>query len=364
MLRINPFRKQRPVITLRLDIAILIVTVPSLLLISSLLSLTSHVKKLDPTVTGQALYPSSINSSATLQQYHLVRSRLLSDLPNCSHHGRAQSFLLVFQGHSGSTALMTSLRQHSQTLIDGFEPVDHGIFAEKTENASLHALQYTKTFFTNATNMNLTAGFKIRPTHLLRRPLSFFHIVQHFHTRIVWSYRSNILKQAIGDYRIHYYNDTVSYEGIKLQQSSNHSSTHQRPTSIQIGNMTKLFKLMVGRVRADRNLALALHAVRPDSCLLPVSYESYLRSPTLTLERVQRFLGLSLDEIHPPERAKANQDSLCDLVSNWHDVCRAFFPCVEWRWMLDDYENGCSCSNLPASSFKTSISFCDFNAKP
>lgn len=301
------------------------------------------------------------------QKQDRIHDRLISQLPTCSHHGPAKTFLMIFMGHSGSTALMTSLKQHSGTYIQGLEPVDHGKFVagkKGLDNAKL-ALEYTREYFNNATRQKLTAGFKIRPLHIHKRPKEFQRLVRRYRTRIVWSFRTNLLKQAIGDYAIHYYGDKSAYEGLKIDADGTYNDSRndesiddRRSKSFKITDMKRLYKLMQSRVYGDKAVSYALRAMRPDGCVLPVSYESYLNYPELTLERIHRFLGLDVKEIHPPLRRKANQDSICDLVENWEDICEAFFGCVQWRWMLDDFENGCSCSRLNPSRFRKHLAFC------
>jgi len=204
--------------------------------------------------------------------------------------------------------------------------------------------------------MNKTAGFKIRPRNLHLRPRSFAKVVQMFDARIIWSYRTNVMKQAVGSYSIEYLGDKSAYEGLRVD-SDGSALQKNRSTRFRIHDMGALHELLKGRIKGDREVSAALQKISPE-CVLAVSYESFLRQPSLTLERVQRFLGLSMDEVHPPLRAKATKDSLCDVVENWEELCAAFFGCVQWRWMLDDFENGCSCSSLNPSTFNTTRKYC------
>lgn len=295
-----------------------------------------------------------------------ARRRSLANLPKCAAKGRAPSFLMVFQGHSGSTAIMTSLRKHSQTFITGLEPIDHFAITKETHmNVSRRAVAYTDQFFRNASasaaaSAPLSAGFKVRPTHILKLPESFAHVIREHDTRIIWSYRSNTLKQAVGDYRIHKFNDLLSYEGLKTSDNGSALVPDSRNASFRIDDMNLLHSLLKGRAKADNVLAEAVAKISPDNCVLPVSYESLLRDPDLTLLRVHRFLALDESEIQPMERAKANQDALCELVENWDDLCQKLYGCVEWRWMLDDVDNGCSCDSLSVRNLKLDRTFCSF----
>lgn len=352
--------KQPPVITLRLSIRHLILVSAVFLLLTSFLfsALTSPspaetAAQLLSSLPPHSLQPAHSAPPAAAATITPQRLRLLVDLPECARkHTRANSFLMLFMGHSGSTAIMTSLKQHSQTHILGLEPVDHGIFRNGTNEANaLRALNFTHQFFQNGTNSHLTPGFKIRPLHISNAPRQFAKLVRRFQTRIVWSYRSNVLKQAIGDYGI-YLGDRTAYEGIKIDPNSTTPSDTRRPNrSIYIDDIARLHSFMKSRVAGDKQVANALKAISPDNCVLPVSYESFLRDPQFTMLRVQTFLGLDISETHHSLRSKANPDTLCDLVQNWQHVCEAFFGCVQWRWMLDDYENGCSCSALHPSRF-------------
>lgn len=287
--------------------------------------------------------------------------QVLNNLPNCSAGaGRAQTFLMIFQGHSGSTAIMSSLKQHSQTYITGYEPIDHPPFTNSTprEKGTADALQYTEAFFQNGTRKNLTTGFKARPTHLLANPEAFHSLVKKYDTRVIWSYRGNILKQAIGDYRIHYYNDDHSYEGLRVDANGRVRSPANRASSIRINDMHKLHAMVKLRANADRVLTTAVRRIARGDCILPVSYETYLKYPDLTLEHILSFLGLNSTERPAARRAKANRDSLCELVENFDEVCQAFFGCVEYRWMLDDIEQGCSCKPIQAPHINSTRQYC------
>lgn len=286
-------------------------------------------------------------------------------MPSCAVSDTpAKNFLMVFMGHSGSTALMTSLAQHSATNIDSLEPVDHGAFVQGSKyDAALRALTYTMDLFANGTATRKIVGFKIRPRHLQLRPANFSKLIRLYDTRIIWSYRTNMLKQAIGDYAIHYKGDHAAYEGLKVDANGTATANPStaRAERFKIHDMDALHTLLKNRVSGDMQVARALHQISPDGCVLPISYESYLRRPELTLERVQTFLGLDTREMHPALRKKATSDSICDVVENWQELCQAFFGCVQWRWMLDDFENGCACSRLNPSSFKRSFKYCSIS---
>eukprot|EP00168_Porphyra_purpurea_P012256 TRINITY_DN3207_c0_g1_i3.p4 TRINITY_DN3207_c0_g1~~TRINITY_DN3207_c0_g1_i3.p4 ORF type:complete len:123 (-),score=41.05 TRINITY_DN3207_c0_g1_i3:291-659(-) len=73
------------------------------------------------------------------------------------------------------------------------------------------------------------------------------------------------------------------------------------------------------------------------------------------MHRISTFLGIDATEAHPAKRAKATSDNLCATVVNFADLCAAFYPCLEFRAMLDDDRNRCRCAGaLRASAFAPS----------
>eukprot|EP00737_Agarophyton_chilense_P000641 gb/GEZJ01000710.1/.p1 GENE.gb/GEZJ01000710.1/~~gb/GEZJ01000710.1/.p1 ORF type:complete len:352 (+),score=31.79 gb/GEZJ01000710.1/:381-1436(+) len=337
--------KPSPVVTVSLSLRELFAVTLAVLIVMTLI-LTRSVK---PQYTSSSLMlPPKHDTSRTANQQR-ARNRMLTDLPACAAHGRANTFLMFFMGHSGSTAIMTSLQQHSGTYINGFEPVDHGEFRNgSSEDNARKALAYTTDFFRNASEHALTSGFKIRPLHVSRLPAEFAALIRKYKTRIIWSYRSNVLKQAIGDYGI-FLGDNSAFEGLKIEV--NQTAPDRSKRSIYIKDLKRLHTFMKSRVSGDEKVLAAIKSVSNDQCVLPVSYESFFSDPDLTMLRIQRFLGLNDTELHQPLRAKANPDTVCDLAQNWEHLCEAFFGCSRWRWMLDDFENGCSCSSLRPSRF-------------
>eukprot|EP00171_Calliarthron_tuberculosum_P014254 IDg14254t1 len=64
-------------------------------------------------------------------------------LPACARSGtRARTFLMVFMGHSGSSAIISELGAHSQVYFEDGEPIDH---FEYEHNTTL-ALAWTRSF--------------------------------------------------------------------------------------------------------------------------------------------------------------------------------------------------------------------------
>lgn len=111
-----------------------------------------------------------------------------------------------------------------------------------------------------------------------------------------------------------------------------------------------LYDIMRNRVLGDLEVTDAVRLLGADGCVLPVSYEEFQADPAATMRRLSAFLGVDPAEAHPPTRAKATPDALCEVLTNWGEVCAAFYPCPELRPLLDDAV--CRCAGaLAASAF-------------
>ena len=290
------------------------------------------------------------HAAALLARRELAHDEARALLPQCSQRKpRAKSFVLLFMGHSGSTALISALAQHESVLVRGFEPVDHGTFATDTDAA----LSYARAFFRAGLERNLTAGFKIRPHHILRNPSAWGQLFREYDTRIIWNYRANIFKQAVGHYPIVYLKDKSRYEGIKHGERA-----EARRTSYRIHDMDALYRLLSARFRGERKVEDAIVALHDAACVLPVSYELLLRQPGRAQLAIQAHLGLTLNESLQAQRSKATGDNMCEVVTNWNEVCNAFFICHRWRGMMDDAEHGCSCPVATGMNVNHAQRFC------
>lgn len=286
---------------------------------------------------------------------HLVRS-LLSLLSSC-----ALLVLLSICTIAGSTAIITALKQHTDTLIEGLEPVDHGDRARNTAEA----LRFADEFFENGRVQNKTAGFKIRPYHLLQNPKGWADLLHKHDTRILWNYRSNTFKQAVGHYPISFQKSTAAYEGLVLSNRSKENGPKPVIQRIRIDNIRGLSELVRGRMRGEAEVKVALQKLAEarkntdnNECILPLSYEDLLRDERGAILRAQAYLGLGMDEQLLPLRAKATLDNLCELLENFREVCQAFFGCPELRWMMEDSTNNCRCSTFDSSRLFVSKEFC------
>lgn len=272
-------------------------------------------------------------------------------LPSCQKKDiRARSFLLVFSGHSGSTAITSELDTHPKVHMEQKEMVEkRGLVNNETA-----ALAATRDFFKRGLLSGKSPGFKIRPIHVNRAPNEWIKLVREFDTRIIWQHRKNILKQAVGQYSNHYFNDNSSRMGILKKDIGKRCSTGAG-CSFKIEDLDYFHSLLKVMWKNDASVLSA--AVRMDDgrgCLHELSYEDYLYNRKGAMGDLQDFLGLRFAETTPFYH-KATGDNLCDVVSNWDEICASFYGCLAWRPYFEDERNRCSCE-IVASPEK----FCSF----
>lgn len=258
----------------------------------------------------------------------------------CARDGtKAGSFLFVFMGHSGSTAILSELRSHPEIHLEATEPVDHFQY----EHNTTAAVAFTRQFFTRAQSYGKIPGFKIRPWHIGEQPDEWRKIVKEFDTRVVWQYRKNILKQAVGEYSYKYLNDTSVIEGLKSKEEVKKRCGVGAGCSFAIKNMDFFHDTLKDCLHSDLVIAHSVNILlNGSSCVHGFPYEDYLYERKNSLIRLRQFLGIKEIE-SKADRFKATSDNLCEVVSNWKEVCSNFYACHVWRHMFDDTRNGCGC---------------------
>lgn len=266
---------------------------------------------------------------------------------------RAKSFLVVFVGHSGSTAYTTELRTHSDFEVEFLEPLDHGEF-EQDPNL---ALERAHKLMDSGIAKGKIPGFKIRPTHINNIPEKWRGFVKKYDTRIVWQYRENIVKQAVGEYRHRYLNDSSVVEGLRKDQKPCEGGAQR--CRIRIDDMDFLLNQMNDLSMNDEWLSEATRLLRRSDDMLIVKYEDYLNRRERTMKETFDFLGVDYQDT-APQRQKASLDSLCQMVINFQELCNHFHPCQLWRPYLHDDLNDCRCN--PGSWDKFDPNFCKRNA--
>lgn len=280
------------------------------------------------------------------------------DPPPCTFSTPGQqNFLMVFMGHSASSAILSELSQHSQFFVTVPEPVDHPPYEFNTELGLTHAHE----FFQNSSSTGKIAGFKMRPWHILHAPQEWSALVRKYNIRLIWQYRTNVFKQAVGEYTARYLNDSSAIEGIDHTMSIDDRCKIGAGCQFRINNVSLLHNLMENFIENNRQIRDAVHLLsnteQETPCVLPVTYEDYLYNREQTMRNLFTFLGAQFEN-HSPFRKKATSDNMCYAVLNFHDeICSTFFSCSKWRSMLHDPRNSCTCT-LSKAGYQNSSSFC------
>lgn len=258
---------------------------------------------------------------------------------------KAKTFLVVFMGHSGSTAFITELRTHSEFEVDKLEPLEHGEYKGNTELS----LKRAEELMESGLAKGKIPGFKIRPFHILNKPEAWRAFVKKYDTRVVWQYRENIMKQAIGEYRHRFLNDSSVVEGLRTNQKPCEKGSDQK-CRIRIDEMKGLHDLMNDLSTSDELLTSAARALHKGEDMLVVKYEDYLYRRERTMRETFDFFGVDYQET-APQRLKASPDSLCEMVINFQELCNHFHPCQLWRPYLQDDINDCRCKPGAVGTF-------------
>lgn len=268
--------------------------------------------------------------------------RRLRELPPCAKENEpARSFLMVFMGHSGSSAILSEVREHPNVFMNVMELVDH----QNIFNATA-AAETTKTFFEKGLRNGKVPGFKIRPHHLLAEPKLFYDLIRQFDTRIIWQYRKNLFKASIGEYAVRFLHDNRSVEGLRENLTDSVRCAQSAGCSFRIDDVAFLHSIMKRKVHSHNLIADAVHSIiGSNGCVREIPYEDYLYNREATIRDIFRFLGLSYHKT-TPKRFKANSDNMCKLVENWQHVCKMFYSCITWQYMIDDARNDCFCKSL------------------
>lgn len=259
---------------------------------------------------------------------------------------QAQTFLMVFMGHSGSSAIMSELWQHPKIMVENPEAVDHPPYQFNTSAA----LWYTRDFFQRGTSQGRIPGFKIRPWHILHAQDEWRQLVSEFNTRIIWQYRRNMLKQTVGEYSYQYYNDSSILEGFRNKDMQKKRCEIGIGCKFPIEDYDFFHRMLRQSMLSDLQITNATSVIaKHPTCVHELRYEDYLYHREGTMLDLYHYLGL--DPVQSaPERFKATSDNMCSVVTNWVDLCRNFYGCRTWRPYFEDSENACSCpfSSSPA----------------
>lgn len=258
---------------------------------------------------------------------------------------RATAFMVVFLGHSGSTAFITEMRGHPEFEIEELEPVDHFEYEHNTELA----IKYIREILDRAVAKGKVAGFKIRPYHIRHNTQAWQDLAKEYDIRVFWNFRENVVKQAIGEYRHRVLNDTSVVEGLKQADKVCDEKSGYK-CQFPVENVKAVHDLMNEFSVNDEYLAEAVRLLKRDDHMMVIKYEDYLYRRERLMREVMDFLGVDYQETQSL-RAKASLDSLCDMVTNYQELCAMFYPCQLWRPFLDDERNDCYCKGSNSLQF-------------
>lgn len=229
--------------------------------------------------------------------------------------------------------------QHPLIRVDEMELVDHQEVFNSTEG-----LMMAEKFFENTIAGGRIPAFKIRPKHILEDPEAWRTLVNKFGTRIIWNYRKNVFKQAVGEYSNRYLNDKSSVEGLTKNISWAERCKIGAGCHYPIDNFNFLRTTLRGIVNSQNKVYKATgHLFRDQTpCVREIPYEDYLYHRHSVMRDIFQFLGVPhINTV--PDRFKATDDNLCNVVENWPELCSQFYGCVLYQSMMDDERNECFC---------------------
>ena len=107
------------------------------------------------------------------------------------------AWLLLFSGHSGSSAFIDQLARHPLINVTGFEPVDGA--SQMTDN---EALMYTDAAFSLALRQNregfrVVSGFKLRVHRPQRNITGWANLIVRHRVQLLVLVQANVLKDAL-----------------------------------------------------------------------------------------------------------------------------------------------------------------------
>lgn len=238
---------------------------------------------------------------------------------------------------------------HSQTHMNFLEYLDR---LDVSIANTTGALAETKAFFKQGIANGLTPGFKIRSYHVIPKPEEWAKLVKEFDTRIIWQYRKNVFKSAIGTYQKEVLGDATAISGIKKSDVKGDRCAMGVGCKFRIDNLDTFHEMLKNRLTYQNDISRAVEILDAGrDCVMELPYEDYLYYPRETIHDLQTFLGLRY-ETTAPDRIKATKDSLCDVVENFDQLCQAFYACAVWQPYLDDHINNCRCTRFSKGTAK------------
>ena len=181
---------------------------------------------------------------------------------------------------------------------------------------------------------------------------------------MVWNYRTNLVKQAVGEYSYKRLGDRSVVEGLRNAAERSRRCKTGVGCTFRVDDMAFFHFTLADLVHSDQQISQAAHLLTAGRtpgerrlCVHEVPYEDYLYDRRGTMQSLYRFVGLPFEDTSP-KRFEATKDNMCEVVQNWDELCRNFYGCFAWRAMMDDFSNGCTCEQMGTES-----RYCSTNVK-
>lgn len=270
--------------------------------------------------------------------------------------GKAKSFLLGGVGHSGSTAVISSLYKHPELAVQRpYEPLRKYLKFDRAQRKA-------EAIFDEVTGrLGLTAGFKMRPTQTKGCIDKWAKMAQKYSTRFISLTRQNTFLTGIGLYNIRARNNTSVRMGLISMTSEEYCALNPDVCSFEIKDIGYLSFLMLNAERGVKQTEEVASTI-PWPCRLDLTYEEYESDPQSTMQRIYRFLGVTEMDLQPSVN-KALPGSACKLLTNYQEVCAQLWACEQFQPFLEDARNGCFCEDKTRPRLEKYCTFSRFNYK-
>mmetsp|Transcript_9079 Transcript_9079/g.27298 ORF Transcript_9079/g.27298 Transcript_9079/m.27298 type:complete len:319 (+) Transcript_9079:192-1148(+) len=252
--------------------------------------------------------------------------------------GEAQAFLMGFIGHSGSSAIMSTLMRHSRVKMPWpMEPMHRAKTA--TDGVLL-----AKSIFDDSISEGLIPGFKLRPHDVDKGTEEYEKLLADYNIRLIVMKRDNYFKAAIGMYLIRARFDNSPVQGLPENVDRHeHCARNPKSCSFEIDNL-RFFAFLMHNFKSSMVKVDKLANSLSWECKLLVTYEDYLYQTGATMSRIYKFLGID-EEANMPRYRKALSDNPCETVANYQEICAELWGCDEFRPYLEDPRNNCFCED-------------------
>lgn len=240
-------------------------------------------------------------------------------------------FLVLAHPRSGSSLLITLLRSHGNVVAHGevfndsecdLSPLsrpdmDHANLIARREK---DPIQFINDFvFTDFPSWKTSVGFKIHYIHAkTANSIVWKYLSQEPSIKIIHLIRSNSLETFVS-----------LQTAMKTNRWAKTCDTPVATTKLSLGrNQCENFFKRVKQYRAHFNQLFSDHSI------ISVEYNDLNINKCKTLERVQEFIGIEVEDLQSDLR-KQNTRRLSEIVENYYDL-KSHFAKTEWSVFFKD----------------------------